>query len=1115
MMEDVSRRTAPRKRAALKKALLVLLAVLLMSGVGLAIPATDAFGDSVRFTSWKNTMGLIQGQGNHGRGIQSANYHATTDGRVAYCYAQGSYEPYDDVAYHCIGEASMRAAVILENGWPATNTIGGVTLSDDEARQATQVALWMLGDYGYKVPYNSLSGTYDDNGVQVGRRAAAAAKALYDWSSGRSTSTSYKIYNESVAGKVYQVMVVAEKSEGYVELRKTSSIPAASDDNAGYSLEGAVYGVYADAACTSLAARLTTDASGYAKSDALTAGTYYVREISAPKGYELSQTVHTAQVPSGATASLNVKDEPFVEQPSEIALKVDAETKLDTPQGSASLAGAHFEVSYWTGSHSTAEEARASGEPDRTWVLRSDERGRVGFSDESLVSGDELFRDADGRPVLPLGTVVVREVKAPEGYLASEGEALRQISQSGEGWQAPVFEEQVVRGGLSIAKSLAGGSASELEGIEFRIVNASKAAVSVEGASFQPGETVATLVLDAEGRAESTADLLPYGSYEVIEVAESVPESIIPYADAQGDGSSTVATVTLEDGASYHEHVHRVDLENYKKPAFSLVKVDGDSISSEGESQALPVAGSEWLLEYEEDGAWTEVERGSTDENGVLAFSDQAVSRWGSYRLTETRAAREDEPQGYLPREDSDMPASVTFAIDESTWEKIAAGTHEGVEGDSWTFEMRDGTPALVRGEHNWLKRSIEALKTDQDTGAAVAGTEFTLYRWIGEGEPEEPAQSEKRAERHEAYEADPAEEIDPALWQKVEAKTSDEDGSALFEGLAFGSYLLVESRPSTEYAEWWESGLSTWDRYQFTCDDKSGQHQLQVFENDRIELETTVDKSTIQTTSAAFASLEGQSVRFDNIDVEEYRYDLGFSNGSTNVRADQYTVVDSCEFVALGARLTRLWTPVTAADSDGLFNLWYKTNLCDEDAVYSEASATKSNPANMLSDGSDRIPTTGWKLWKENLSALKRTPLSAADLKLEEGEHITGLMLEYGSVKPGFKTEEPLTYLVSCSEQLEPQDGDETLIENSATSHITRNWKGGANGSGLRDDAEDKVATGVLGTFAFKFDERSMAQTGDAGLPLWLVALAGTSALAAATLGLSLRRDRPLSSKR
>ena len=38
---------------------------------------------------------------------------------------------------------------------------------------------------------------------------------------------------------------------------------------------------------------MTTDGNGYAKSAALVAGTYYVKEITAPKGYVLSGKVHT------------------------------------------------------------------------------------------------------------------------------------------------------------------------------------------------------------------------------------------------------------------------------------------------------------------------------------------------------------------------------------------------------------------------------------------------------------------------------------------------------------------------------------------------------------------------------------------------------------------------------------------------------------------------------------------------------------------------------------------------------------------------------------------------------------------------------------------------------
>lgn len=1101
-----------KRHAAARRAAMTVLALVVLLCFATLRPSGEAFGDSVRFTSWKDTIGLIQGSGKNGRGIQSANYHATTDGLVAYCFAQGNNEPYANVAYHCTGTASMRASVILENGWPATNVINGVTLSDDEARQATQVALWMLGEYGYKVPYSSIRGTYDDSGTQVGKRAAAAAKHLYDWSSGRSTTASYKIYDESVADTVYQVMIVAEKSEGYLELRKSSALPGSSTGNPAYSLAGAVYGVYSNPSCTSLAARLVTDSSGRARSDALEPGTYYVREISAPKGYEADPTTHTVNVPSGGDVVLNVADEPVVAQPSAIALKVDGETGLDTAQGSASLAGARFEVDYYAGVYDTVEEARASGEPMRSWLLQSDGQGRVELSPDKLVSGDELFLDESGSGVLPLGTVVIRETSAPEGYLLDEEAALRKIEQ-GNGtdgaaaYQAPVFEEEIVRGGVSITKSLEGGDAAELAGIEFAVVNASDAAVLVDGKAFEPGDTVTVLTLDAEGRAESAADLLPYGSYELIERAESVPAGVIPYADAQGGGSSTVAVVTLEDGYAHHEQIYRVQLANYKKPALSIVKVDGDSLAAKGdEEQAVPVEGSSWLLEYDEGEVWTEVERGQTDENGVLAFSDQAISRWGSYRLTETRAAREDEANGYLPREESDMPASVAFVIDESTWDKVAAGTYEGIEGDSWTFEMHDGTPALVRGEHNWLKRSIEALKTDQDTGEAVSGTEFSLYRWIGEGEPAELSE-QSRDERHEACEADPADEIDPALWSLVESKVGDEEGSALFEGLSFGCYLLVESRPSMEYAEWWESDLSTWDRYCFICNEASGQHQIQVFENDRIELETTVEKTTIETTSAAFASLDGQSVSFDNVNVEEYRYDVAFSNGSTNVRADQYTVVDACEFVDRGARLTKLWTPVAENDSNGLFNLWYRSNLTDAGTTYSEASATASNPENKLSDGSDRIPTTGWKLWAENLRSDERTALEVANLELEEGEYITGLMLEYGSVKQGFFTAEPLVYLVTCTEHMEPSDDPAALIQNSASSHITRNWSGGSGGEGLYDDAEDKVTTGVLGTFSFGSGARGMARTGDGGLPLWLLALAGSSGLAAATIRLSRRR--------
>ena len=81
---------------------------------------------------------------------------------------------------------------------------------------------------------------------------------------------------------------------GYGELVKT-------DKSSGVKLKEAVYGIYSDSGCTKKVDTMTTDSKGHAKSKALTAGTYYVKEITAPKGYVLSGKVHTLTVKAGQT----------------------------------------------------------------------------------------------------------------------------------------------------------------------------------------------------------------------------------------------------------------------------------------------------------------------------------------------------------------------------------------------------------------------------------------------------------------------------------------------------------------------------------------------------------------------------------------------------------------------------------------------------------------------------------------------------------------------------------------------------------------------------------------------------------------------------------------------
>ena len=145
--------------------------------------------------------------------------------------------------------------------------------------------------------------------------------------------------------------------------------------------------------------------------------------------------------------------------------------------------------------------------------------------------------------------------------------------------------------------------------------------------------------------------------------------------------------------------------------------------------------------------------------------------------------------------------------------------------------------------------------------------------------------------------------------------------------------------------------------------------------------------------------------------------------------------------------------------------------------AVYSTASATAGNPPNQMANGTDRIGTVGWRLWREGVAAGARTRLDVDGLGLAAGEYVTGIMLEYGSVEVGFRTLQDMSYLVYATEPLDNSNG-EVVIPNSVTSHITRNWR---DGQGLYDDAHDNVITRVIDTFGFASSYHGFS-TGTAG---------------------------------
>ncbi|MEA5142810.1 MAG: VaFE repeat-containing surface-anchored protein [Oscillibacter sp.] len=331
-----------------------------------------------------------------------------------------------------------------------------------------------------------------------------------------------------------QTMIVwGTKPQGTLSLTKTSSKPEITSGNVCYSLEGAVYGVYtsegnADADVLRVAT-MTTDASGYAAAITIDNGTYYLKEVTAPRGMALNTMVYTATVSSGSNTDVAVTDAP-ISDPISVALHKTATVNGEVVSVTdGSLAGAEYTFRYYAGQYATAAEADASGALTRTWVYRTDADGYINFSDESYKVGGDALYYSNGVPTVPVGTVTIQETKAPSNFMLDPTFYIRNITPDGTGsetvdtFNVPTVPE-VMRGALTVTKTSEDGQVS---GITFTITGLS-------GYSQ-------TATTDASGKINLTQ--LEPGTYTV---TESTPNIYVAQnAQTVTVGSGQTATVTF------------------------------------------------------------------------------------------------------------------------------------------------------------------------------------------------------------------------------------------------------------------------------------------------------------------------------------------------------------------------------------------------------------------------------------------------------------------------------------------------------------------------------------------------------------------------------------------
>ena len=852
----------------------------------------------------------------------------------------------------------------------------------------------------------------------------------------------------------------------------------------------------------------------------LNAGSYYLREVSAPEGYLLGH----ADVPFTVSTTTDWDDPLVVEyanmpqKGSVKAMKVDAETGEPVP-----AAGIEFDL--------VAASDIKTGD-GVVHVPAGEIAAHIVTAADGTATAEDLY----------LGSYRIVETLAPEGYVLNGEPVDVTLSYAGQEVEAAYAESEfgdVPQKGIIEAHKVdaESGLPVAVPGIEFRVTAAADVVTPDGTVRAHEGDVVAEVVTGDDGKAETPE--LYLGRYEVEEtlapdgyVLNGEPVDVtLSYAgqevavtragavveDAPQKGVIEIVKTDEADGRAVPGAVYEVTA------AADIVTPDGTVHASSGDVVATVTTGDDGKAETDELylGDYNVRETATPDGWAIdhethmveLSYAGQEV------KVTRTVLETADAPTTFILLKKAELIDGelVDYAGSEwHVWAEDAAGEiaydatattgedgsfvleriphgdglayycQETKTGDDYILDpevyefsvdeegLIAGEPAYVFLNTNYHKRIIEAHKVDQDTGEPVGKTGFGLYRWIGEGEPDPTFGG--RQGFHGVFADDPDGEVDGSLWEMVAEGTTDDMGAVIFEGLEFGWYMMVEAVPNPDYAEWWESAGSTWGRYLFKADKDSDVRQTQTYGNMAISLECNVSKATIDRTSAAFQS-ERAPVRVDNVGKERYRYDVAFDAGSTNVRADQYAVVDPCEFVNLGIRLDTLVTPAAYGDTDGLVNVWYRTNMTDTSAVYSTASATAGNPPNQMADGTDRIGTVGWRLWREGVAAGARTRLDVDGLGLAAGEYVTGIMLEYGSVEVGFRTLQDMSYLVYATEPLDNSNG-EVVIPNSVTSHITRNWR---DGQGLYDDAHDNVITRVIDTFGFASSYHGFS-TGTAG---------------------------------
>ena len=419
----------------------------------------------------------------------------------------------------------------------------------------------------------------------------------------------YVLSTELANGVTVKIESTNQVTQNYTNTTEKGSITITKTE-AGTSnkLSGAVFGLYSDANASDLLQQKTTDGSGVCSFTNLEKGTYYVKEITAPTGYQLNPNVF--------------------------------EFKVGQKDGNGSDAAA-----VWSFSKTVENSKRVY----KLQVVKTNEHGTAYLEGaEFTLSGNGIesvtkTTNADGIAVfenLPFGTYTVTETKAPNGY-ALVAPFTVTIDENNtpatyvEGYVVHCDNVKDCHTQLTVLKVDDKNTGKGLPGTKF-VVKSGEQYVIASGSdgsytfdSF--GETGTEFVTGTDGTF--LLEYLPLGSYTLKETA--APEGYIISEEERGfeiknaEQSLTVGNTQI-------------------KAKVSLVKMDEYGKLLEGVGFTLSTSAGK-VLASGENGVYTYTGLGE-EATPLYTSADGSLSidglLWGIYTLDEVA---ESAPEGLIP----------------------------------------------------------------------------------------------------------------------------------------------------------------------------------------------------------------------------------------------------------------------------------------------------------------------------------------------------------------------------------------------------------------------------------------------------------------------------------